>query len=106
MDLKNDRMAVQRVKEACEKAKTELSSTNSTDINLPFITATNTGPKHINMNITRAKFESLIDDLIQKTLNPMELCIKDAGVEKNKINEVILVGGSTRIPKVQELLSK
>lgn len=102
IDLRKDPMALQRLKEAAEKAKIELSSSMSTDINLPFITATQDGPKHLNINLTRAKFEQLIDDLIEKTVGPCEQAIKDAGISKSKIDEVILVGGSTRIPKVQE----
>ena len=102
IDLRKDPMALQRLKEAAEKAKIELSSAMSTDVNLPFITATQDGPKHLNINLTRAKFEQLIDDLIEKTVGPCEQAIKDAGIAKSKIDEVILVGGSTRIPKVQE----
>lgn len=104
IDLRKDPMALQRLKEAAEKAKIELSSSTQTDINLPFITATNEGPKHLNMNITRAKFEQLIDDLINRTVRPCEQAMKDAGVTPEQIDEVILVGGSTRIPKVQELV--
>lgn len=106
MDLTRDKMAVQRVKEASEKAKVELSSATQTEINLPFITATNTGPKHIQTTLTRSKLESLIHDLVERTLGPMETCLKDADVSKDKIDEVILVGGSTRIPKVQETIKK
>jgi molecular chaperone DnaK len=102
IDLRKDPMALQRLKEAAEKAKIELSSSMATDVNLPFITATQDGPKHLNINLTRAKFEQLIDDLIEKTVGPCEQAIKDAGIAKSKIDEVILVGGSTRIPKVQE----
>jgi len=102
IDLRKDPMALQRLKEAAEKAKIELSSSMATDVNLPFITATQDGPKHLNINLSRAKFEQLIDDLIQKTVGPCEQAIKDAGVAKSKIDEVILVGGSTRIPKVQD----
>ncbi|GAB6281819.1 MAG: molecular chaperone DnaK [Ignavibacterium sp.] len=104
IDLRKDPMALQRLKEASEKAKIELSSSTQTDINLPFITATNEGPKHLNMNITRAKFEQLIDDLINRTVRPCEQAMKDAGVTPEQIDEVILVGGSTRIPKVQDLV--
>lgn len=104
IDLRKDPMALQRLKEAAEKAKIELSSSIQTDINLPFITATNEGPKHLNMNITRAKFEQLIDDLINRTVGPCEQAMKDAGVTPEQIDEIILVGGSTRIPKVQELV--
>lgn len=106
IDLRKDPMALQRLKEAAEKAKIELSTALQTDVNLPFITATNDGPKHLNMNITRAKFEQLVDDLIEKTAGPCEKAVKDAGLSYSQINEVILVGGSTRIPKVQELVKK
>jgi molecular chaperone DnaK len=99
-------MALQRLKEAAEKAKMELSSTNSTDINLPFITADQTGPKHLNYTLTRAKFEQLVDDLIQRTIPPMKQALKDAGMEPKDIDEVLLVGGSTRIPKIQEEVKK
>ena len=104
IDLRKDPMALQRLKEAAEKAKIELSSSSTTDVNLPFITATQEGPKHLNINLTRAKFEQLIDDLVQRTKVPCEQAIKDAGVTQSEINEVILVGGSTRIPMVQELV--
>ncbi|PIQ08005.1 MAG: molecular chaperone DnaK [Ignavibacteriales bacterium CG18_big_fil_WC_8_21_14_2_50_31_20] len=102
IDLRNDPMALQRLKEAAEKAKIELSSSNGTDVNLPFITATADGPKHLNINISRAKFESLVDDLIQRSVQPCLSAIKDAGLTASQIDEVILVGGSSRIPKVQE----
>ncbi len=102
IDLRKDQMALQRLKEAAEKAKHELSTTNSTDINLPFITADASGPKHLNINLSRAKFESLIGDHIKALAVPCETCIKDSGLAKNEIDEVILVGGSTRIPAVQE----
>lgn len=102
IDLRKDPMALQRLKEAAEKAKIELSSAMQSDVNLPFITATQDGPKHLNINLTRAKFEQLIDDLIQRTVKPCEVALKDAGVSASQIDEVILVGGSTRIPKVQE----
>ena len=102
IDIKNDNLAVQRVKEAAEKAKCELSSTVQTDISLPFITADKTGPKHLNMKLTRAKFESLTDGLIRKTFAPCKTALKDSGFSKNEIDEVILVGGMTRMPKVQE----
>ncbi|MCF6268355.1 MAG: molecular chaperone DnaK [Melioribacteraceae bacterium] len=102
IDLRNDPMALQRLKEAAEKAKIELSSATATDVNLPFITATADGPKHMNINISRAKFESLVDDLIQRSVQPCLDAIKDAGVSASQIDEVILVGGSSRIPKVQE----
>ena len=104
IDLRKDPMALQRLKEAAEKAKIELSSTNTTDVNLPFITATQEGPKHLNLNISRSKFEQLIDDLVQRTKGPCEQAMKDAGVSTGDIDEVILVGGSTRIPMVQELV--
>ncbi len=106
IDLRKDPMALQRLKEAAEKAKIELSSSMQTDVNLPFITATQEGPKHLNINITRAKFEQLVDDLIQRTVAPCEKAMKDAGVTPSQIEEVILVGGSTRVPKVQELVKK
>ena len=104
IDLRKDPMALQRLKEAAEKAKIELSSSASTDVNLPFITATQDGPKHLNINISRAKFEQLIDDLVQRTKIPCENAIKDAGLSASNIDEVILVGGSTRIPMVQQLV--
>src|SRR5687767_6093937 len=97
-------MALQRLKEAGEKAKMELSTTQSTDINLPFITADQSGPKHLNYTLTRAKFEQLVDDLIQRTIPPMEQALKDAGLKPNEIDEVLLVGGSTRIPKIQQVV--
>lgn len=106
IDLRKDPMALQRLKEAAEKAKIELSSSSTTDVNLPFITATQEGPKHLNINISRSKFEQLIDDLVQRTKTPCEQAIKDAGISTSDINEVILVGGSTRIPLVQELVKK
>ena len=104
IDLSNDKMALQRLKEAAEKAKIELSSTMETEINLPFITADQSGPKHLVMKLTRAKFEQLIDPILKRLMPPVEQAIKDAGVEANKIDEVVLVGGSTRIPKVQEMV--
>lgn len=104
IDLRKDAMALQRLKEAAEKAKIELSSSQTTDVNLPFITATQDGPKHLNINLSRAKFEQLIHDLVQRTKIPCEQAMKDAGVNPSDINEVILVGGSTRIPMVQELV--
>jgi molecular chaperone DnaK len=106
IDLSKDPMALQRLKEAGEKAKMELSSTNATDINLPFITADQTGPKHLNYQLTRSKFEQLVDDLITRTLEPMRKALKDAGLEPKDIDEVLLVGGSTRIPKIQEEVKK
>ncbi|HUG27804.1 MAG TPA: molecular chaperone DnaK [Gemmatimonadales bacterium] len=104
IDLSKDPMALQRLKEAAEKAKMELSSTTQTDINLPFITADQSGPKHLNLTLTRAKFEQLVDDLIKRTIPPMEKALKDAGLTTAQIDEVILVGGSTRIPKIQEIV--
>ncbi len=104
IDLRKDPMALQRLKEAAEKAKIELSSSASTDVNLPFITATQDGPKHLNINLSRSKFEQLIDDLVQRTKTPCEKALKDANVTSSNIDEVILVGGSTRIPMVQELV--
>ncbi len=106
IDLRTDPMALQRLKEAAEKAKIELSSAMQTDVNLPFITATQDGPKHLNVTITRAKFEQLIDDLLERTVGPCEQAMKDAGVTASQIDEVILVGGSTRVPKVQEIVKK
>jgi molecular chaperone DnaK len=102
IDLSKDPMALQRLKEAAEKAKMELSTTQSTDINLPFITADQTGPKHLNYSLTRAKFEQLVDDLIKRVIPPMEQALKDAGIQPNQIDEILLVGGSTRIPKIQD----
>src|SRR5213595_1505148 len=102
VDLKNDVLALQRLKEAAEKSKIELSSSQQTDINLPYITADQSGPKHLSMKITRAKFESLVEDLIAKTVEPCRIAVKDAGVKLSEIGDVILVGGMTRMPKVQE----
>jgi len=104
IDLSKDPMALQRLKEAAEKAKMELSTTQSTDINLPFITADQSGPKHLNYSLTRAKFEQLVDDLVQRTIPPMKQALKDAGLDPKDIDEVILVGGSTRIPKIQQIV--
>ncbi len=104
IDLSKDRMALQRLKEAAEKAKMELSTVMETDINLPFITADQTGPKHLQMKLTRARFEQLVDDLLQKTVGPTRQALADAGVDPSKIDEVVLVGGSTRIPKVQQIV--
>ena len=106
IDLSKDRMALQRLKEAAEKAKMELSTVMETDINLPFITADQTGPKHLQMKLTRAKFEQLVDDLLQKTVGPTKQALADAGVDPSKIDEVVLVGGSTRIPKVQQIVKE
>jgi len=102
VDLKNDVLALQRLKEACEKAKIELSSSMQTEINLPYITADATGPRHLAQKITRAKFESLVEDLIERTIEPCRIAVKDAGVKLGDIADVILVGGMTRMPKVQE----
>ena len=106
IDLREDKMALQRLKEAAEKAKHELSSSSETDVNLPFITADASGPKHLNLKITRAKFESLVEDLVQRCLDPCRKALKDAGCTSKDINEVILVGGMTRMPKVQEMVKK
>ena len=106
IDLSNDRMALQRLKEAAEKAKIELSGTQSTEINLPFITADSSGPKHLQYTLTRARFEQMIEDLVQQTRRPCEQAIKDAGVRADEIDQVILVGGSTRIPAVQQLVAE
>jgi molecular chaperone DnaK len=104
IDLSKDPMALQRLKEAAEKAKIELSGTMTTDINLPFITADASGPKHLNYQLTRAKFEQLVDDLVQRTLEPMKKALADAKLQPSEIDEILLVGGSTRIPKVQEVV--
>src|SRR5690349_19771810 len=104
IDLSKDRMALQRLKEAAEKAKIELSTVMETDINLPFITANQSGPKHLQMKLTRAKLEQLVDDLLQRTMAPVKQALADAGVDPRKIDEVVLVGGSTRMPKVQQLV--
>ncbi|MBI4476541.1 MAG: Hsp70 family protein, partial [Acidobacteria bacterium] len=101
IDLGKDRMALQRLKEAAEKAKCELSTVMQTEINLPFITADQSGPKHLNLTLTRAKLEQLVDDLVQRTLEPMKKALADAGLEPSQVDEVILVGGQTRMPKVQ-----
>ena len=106
IDLSKDRMALQRLKEAAEKAKMELSSLMETELNLPFISADATGPKHLTMKLTRAKFESLVDDLLQKTVGPCKQALSDAGVTPHQIDEVVLVGGSTRIPKVQQIVKE
>jgi len=106
IDLRGDKLAIQRLREAAEKAKIELSSTVQTDINLPYITADASGAKHLNMKLTRAKFEGLVSHLLNKTVPPCEQCIKDSGVARNSIAEVILVGGMSRMPKVQELVEK
>ncbi|HEX8397063.1 MAG TPA: molecular chaperone DnaK [Pyrinomonadaceae bacterium] len=104
IDLSQDKMALQRLKEAAEKAKIELSSAMQTDVNLPFITADASGPKHLNMSLTRSKFEQLVEPILQRLMPPVEQAIKDAGLTKDKIEEIVLVGGSTRIPKVQEMV--
>jgi len=104
MDISKDRLALQRVREAAEKAKIELSSTTQTEINLPYLTADASGPKHCNIKMTRAKLEGLCDDFLKRTLKPCEAALKDAGLPKDKIEEVILVGGMTRMPKVQTLV--
>jgi molecular chaperone DnaK len=106
IDLRKDPMAMQRLKDAAEKAKIELSSSQKTNVNLPFITATDSGPKHLNIDLTRSKFEQLVDDLVKKTITPCEKALKDAGITKNEIDQVILVGGSTRIPKIQEVVKE
>ncbi|WP_407048938.1 molecular chaperone DnaK [Methyloraptor flagellatus] len=104
IDLRNDKLALQRLKEAAEKAKIELSSATQTEINLPFITMDASGPKHLTMKLTRAKFEALVDDLVQKTIEPCKAALKDAGLTAGQIDEVVLVGGMTRMPKVQEIV--
>ncbi len=106
IDLSQDPMALQRLKEAAEKAKMELSSAVQTEINLPFITADQSGPKHLNITLTRSKFEQLVDDLIQRTIPPMKQALEDAGISPSEVDEVILVGGSTRIPKVQDVVKE
>ncbi len=106
MDLKNDPLALQRLKEAAEKAKIELSSAQSTDVNLPYITADATGPKHLNVKISRAKLESLVEDLVARTIEPCRIALKDAGIDSSKIDDVILVGGQTRMPLVQKAVAE
>jgi molecular chaperone DnaK len=106
IDLRNDRLALQRLKDAAEKAKIELSSTLETDVNLPFITADQTGPKHLNIKLSRSKLEQLVDDLIEKTIGPCRAALKDAGLEAREIAEVILVGGMTRMPKIVDTVQK
>ncbi|TIM62017.1 MAG: molecular chaperone DnaK, partial [Mesorhizobium sp.] len=106
IDLKADKLALQRLKEAAEKAKIELSSTTQTEINLPFITADASGPKHLTMKLTRAKFESLVEDLVQRTIDPCKAALKDAGLKAGEIDEVVLVGGMTRMPKIQEIVKQ
>ncbi len=102
VDLKNDKLALQRLKEAAEKAKIELSSSAQTEVNLPFITADASGPKHLTMKLTRAKLESLVSALVKRTVKPMQDALKDAGMSAGEIDEVLLVGGMTRMPKIQE----
>ena len=102
INLKTDKLALQRIREAAEKAKIELSSSAQTEVNLPFITADKSGPKHVNMKITRAKLEALTAALIEKTIEPCRIALKDSGYTASEINEVILVGGMTRMPKVVE----
>ncbi|MCR5857346.1 molecular chaperone DnaK [Mesorhizobium sp. J428] len=106
IDLKNDKLALQRLKEAAEKAKIELSSSAQTEINLPFITADASGPKHLTMKLTRAKFEQLVDDLVQRTIEPCKAALKDAGIRAGEVDEVVLVGGMTRMPKIQEIVKQ
>ncbi|MFQ6115466.1 MAG: molecular chaperone DnaK, partial [bacterium] len=106
VDLSKDPMALQRLKEAAEKAKCELSTVTQTDINLPFITATDAGPKHLNLTLTRAKFEQLCDDLFRRTVEPCQIALKDADLSAKDIDEVVLVGGSTRMPKIQEIVKE
>jgi molecular chaperone DnaK len=106
IDLRKDRLALQRLKDAAEKAKIELSSATQTDVNLPFITADQNGPKHLNIKLSRAKLEALVDDLIERTIGPCKAALKDAGLQPSDINEVVLVGGQTRMPKVQETVQK
>ena len=106
MDIHGDKLAIQRIKEAAEKAKIELSSTSQTEVNLPYLSADATGPKHLQVNITRAKYEHLVDSLVSRTLKPLEACIKDSGLEKNNVDEILLVGGMTRMPKVEENVKK
>ncbi len=106
IDLRNDKLALQRLKEAAEKAKIELSSAQQTEVNLPFITADQSGPKHLTMKLTRAKFEALVDDLVQRTVEPCRAALKDAGLSAGQIDEVVLVGGMTRMPKVQEVVKQ
>ncbi len=106
LDVSKDKMVIQRLKEAAEKAKIELSSSNETEINLPFLTADATGPKHLNLKLSRAKLEAMVDDLVERSLEPTRKCMKDAGVSAEQIDEVVLVGGSTRMPKVQEAVKK
>jgi len=102
MDIQKDKLALQRIREAAEKAKIELSSTNQTEVNLAYLSADSTGPKHLQLSITRAKLEQLINNLINRSIKPLDACLKDSGLTKDKIDEVLLVGGMTRMPKVQD----
>src|SRR6202035_3876102 len=104
IDLTKDRMALQRLKEAAEKAKIELSTVVETEVNLPFITADQTGPKHLTLKLTRAKLEQLVDDLLKRTMGPVKQALTDAGVDARKIDEVVLVGGMTRMPRIQQIV--
>jgi molecular chaperone DnaK len=104
VDISRDKLAIQRIKEAAEKAKIELSSTSQTEVNLPYLSADASGPKHLQVSMTRAKYESLVDTLVTSTLKPLEACIKDSGLEKNQVDEILLVGGMTRMPKVEEIV--
>lgn len=104
MDISRDKLAIQRIKEAAEKAKIELSSTSQTEVNLPYLSADASGPKHLQVSITRAKYESLVESLVSRTLKPLEACIKDSGLEKSNVDEILLVGGMTRMPKVEEIV--
>ena len=106
IDLKSDKLALQRLKEAAEKAKIELSSASQTEINLPFITADASGPKHLTMKLSRSKFESLVDDLVKRTIDPMKAALKDAGIQAGEVDEIVLVGGMTRMPKVQQTVKE
>ena len=106
MDLRKDPMALQRLKEAAEKAKIELSSSPTTEINLPYVTATASGPKHLVRSLSKAKFEQLIDDLVKRTIKPCQTALKNADLSTSDIDEIILVGGSTRIPAIQEAVEK
>lgn len=106
IDLSKDRLALQRLREAAEKAKIELSSTTQTEINLPFITADSSGAKHLNITLTRSKFETLVNDLIERTRGPCKNCLKDANITAKEVDEVLLVGGMTRVPKVQDVVSE
>ena len=106
IDLSKDRLALQRLREAAEKAKIELSSTSQTELNLPFITADASGAKHLNITLSRSKFESLVNGLIERTRNPCKNCLKDAGITTKDVDEVLLVGGMTRVPKVQDVVQE